>query len=264
MVGHYPPEVWATRPEAQQLFGLILSDPQGDHAAAVAQQSIEVLLDAHVAGIVRWIGKLKSGNATFSEKSFTRDAGVALHTILFHLLNGAAAGLPPPPPETTADETRRCKPGWATARPAGEKFWQDLSAARTKAKAGDDTKLQALRGRIFEPAKHKNLRPADPAGGAPGAKAADTRALGGKLATATAAAAVATTASPSTRAITEAGACHARTRASVTACTPPASCRLPRGRQTRASRARRCAARGATLVARLYLYLCAVARSPPQ
>eukprot|EP00966_Prymnesium_polylepis_P037571 872294-Prymnesium_polylepis.1 len=59
-----------------------------------------------------------------------------------------------------------------------------MRKARSKANAGDATDLDGLRSSIFEPSTHKNLRPADPAGGAPGAKAAEARTLGGKRVTA--------------------------------------------------------------------------------
>eukprot|EP00966_Prymnesium_polylepis_P272824 6302878-Prymnesium_polylepis.1 len=80
------PELWARRPEVQQLLGSILAEPLGDHSTAVAQASAGVLLDAHVAGIVRELdgGGLRS-NSSFGQ-SFTTDGGVALHTVLYHLL----------------------------------------------------------------------------------------------------------------------------------------------------------------------------------
>ena len=157
-----------------QLLGKILTDPLGDHATAVAKQELGVLLDAHVAGIVRALDGLWSGVAAF-QNSFTRDVGVALHTVLYHLLDGAERGVPPPPREVTAEENRRCSPGWTAAKPAAKKFFEDLAAAKTKAKGGDSSKLCELRRRIFAPAKHKNLRPA-----AAGDAAVEQRAAGSK------------------------------------------------------------------------------------
>ena len=65
------PELWARRPESQQLLGSILADPLGDHSTSVAQASTGVLLNAHVAGIVRELdgGGLRS-NSSFGQ-SFT-------------------------------------------------------------------------------------------------------------------------------------------------------------------------------------------------
>eukprot|EP00966_Prymnesium_polylepis_P139006 3211845-Prymnesium_polylepis.1 len=54
-----------------------------------------------------------------------------------------------------------------------------MRTARSKTNAGDATDLDGLRSSIFEPSTHKNLRPADPAGDACGAKAAEAGTLGG-------------------------------------------------------------------------------------
>jgi hypothetical protein len=88
------PEDWATSAEVQDMLARILEQPGGDHRAAVAAHLDGELLDAHVAGIVRELRALQRGAFP---SSFTRDAGVALHTILYHLLGGADSQRPPPP-----------------------------------------------------------------------------------------------------------------------------------------------------------------------
>ena len=171
-------EDWAQRPENMQLLGSMLADPGGDHAAAVAKNLDGILLDAHVASIVRVLGALRD-NVAFS-KSFTTDGGVALHTVLYHLLGGAERNLPAPPTESTRAETSRCAPGLRAAKKMAEAFFTDRDEARRQAKkGGDDSVLQRLRGRIFAPATHKNLRPAA-AGDAAGDAAVEKRAAGSR------------------------------------------------------------------------------------
>ena len=121
MAAHPDPELWATLPDAERLLSNILADPRGNHVVAVEKQSIGILCDAHVAGIVRALQGLSAG-AVFP-KSFTRDAGAALHTVLYHLLGGADLNLPAPTRESTRQETQRCSPGWSVARPAKLAFF---------------------------------------------------------------------------------------------------------------------------------------------
>ena len=156
------PELWSTRPEAVQLLGNILANPHADHVPGVAQLSLGVLREAHVAGIVRALEGLEEGTTPFPN-SFTTNAGAALHTVLYHLLGGADQNLPPPPSDTSRDEIKRCSAGWSTAKPDKDTFFRKLAKAKAKADGGDA--LRALRGAIFAPVRHKNLRrpDADPA-----------------------------------------------------------------------------------------------------
>ena len=166
------PEQWAQRPEVMQLLGSVLADPVGDHGAAVAKHFNGTLLDAHVASIVKALGLLRD-NPAF-DQSFTTDGGVALHTILYHLLGGAG-NIPPPPSEYTREEAKRCKPGWTSAARATDAFKMNMFEARRQAKAGDDAMLRRLRGRVFAPERHKNLRSA-----VAGDTAVEARAAGSK------------------------------------------------------------------------------------
>ena len=170
MAAHPDPELWATLPDAERLLSNILADPRGDHVEAVQKQSIGILCDAHVAGIVRALEGLSAG-AVFP-KSFTRDAGAALHTVLYHLLGGADLNLPAPPRESTREETRRCSPGWSVARPAKAAFFKALAKAKASARKDGGVALRELQGRPFAPASHKNLRPFDAGKTVPGKQAA--------------------------------------------------------------------------------------------
>mgnify|MGYP002630576956 CR=1 FL=1 len=156
-------EEWAQQPGVRRLLAAILADPHGDHAAGVAGQLDGVLLDAHVAGIVRVLETLGT-DATFGQ-SFTTNGGAALHAVLYHLLGGDQRGLPQPPLNSSREEIQRCKAGWATAKPASDKFFKDLPKARWKAKEGGDASWwHDLHGRVFNPDTHKNLRaPGTPA-----------------------------------------------------------------------------------------------------
>ena len=87
-----------------------MADPSGDfRAAVVASDVADVVLNAHVAGIVRTIDDLRSSCAK------PMNAAIALHTILYHLLGGAERMLPAPPLNVTSEETKRFNPGWAVA-----------------------------------------------------------------------------------------------------------------------------------------------------
>ena len=86
------------------LLGEILADPSGDHAGGVAKSLEGPLLDAHVASIVRALDLLRHDPAF--AKRFTTDRGVALHTILYHLLGGAERSLPPPPRDSSRSVAR--------------------------------------------------------------------------------------------------------------------------------------------------------------
>ena len=177
MADQFSPEAWANRPHILELLASILAHPAGDHAAAVAALPEGVLLNAHVASIVRVLDGLRS-NVAFAN-SFTSVAGVALHTILFHLLGGASQQLPAPPTApVTRDDIARCASGWAVAKPAAKKFFSDMAAARFKEKQGDGAELHRLRTAVFAVDSHKNLRPAAGAGGAAAAKKAAAAATG--------------------------------------------------------------------------------------
>ena len=149
-------EGWAQRPDVLLLLGEILADPSGDHAGGVAKSLEGPLLDAHVASIVRALDLLRDDPAF--AKSFTTDRGVALHTILYHLLGGAERGLPPPPRDSSRSETQRCAPGLKAASKMSQRFFTDRDEARRQEKGDNGAALQKLRGRVFAPATHKNLR----------------------------------------------------------------------------------------------------------
>ena len=158
------PEQWTSRPEVLQLFGSMLAHPLGDHTEAVFKILKGALLDAHVASLTHWIDG-KQGAAVV--KGCKSNKPVALHTIMYHLLGGADGDVPTPPAKVTPEESDRCNPGWATAKPTAKKFFDDMRAARSQEKGGDGgAMLRRLRGRLFAPAAHKNLRPADAAGDA--------------------------------------------------------------------------------------------------
>ena len=103
-----PPEDWAESAEVHKLLVDMLERPVGDHRAAVAQLLSGDLLDAHVAGIVRQLRALRDGAFP---SSFSRHTGVALHTVLYHLLGGADSRLPPPPLDANRDEKNGCDCG---------------------------------------------------------------------------------------------------------------------------------------------------------
>eukprot|EP00966_Prymnesium_polylepis_P098625 2283888-Prymnesium_polylepis.1 len=130
-----PPEKWAQRPDVQQMLGNMLADPSGDHAAAAAEYLEGDLLDAHVASITRALRFLRE-DAAFTN-SFTGDSGVALHTILYHLLGGADRDLPPPPADSKREATQRCAPGLRAAKKMSEKLDEDIIQARHAEKGGD-------------------------------------------------------------------------------------------------------------------------------
>ena len=69
-----------------------------------------MLLDAHVFSIVRAFKHELNTHGAFSQ-SFTLDKGIALHTVLFHLLGGADSNLPPPPRAYSAAKAKRCAHG---------------------------------------------------------------------------------------------------------------------------------------------------------
>jgi hypothetical protein len=163
------PEEWAAQPGPKRLVTNILAHPHDDHAAAVGVQLCGVLLDAHVAGIV---GVLEKGRVSTFANTFTTDAGVALHTVLYHLLGGAALNLPPPRP-ASRDEVKRCGAGWTAATKAAAKFAKDMIDARRRIReGGDDTLLRRLRSSPFAPAMHKNLRRLDADAAPPGKQTA--------------------------------------------------------------------------------------------
>ena len=167
------PEEWAAQPGPQRLLTNILAHPHNDHAAEVTVQLRGVLLDAHVAGIV---GVLEKGRVSTFANTFTTDAGVALHAVLYHLLGGAALNLPPPRP-ASRDEVKRCGAGWTAATKAAAKFAKDMIDARRRMReGGDDTLLRRLRSSTFAPAMHKNLRRPDVDTAPPGKQAAATAA----------------------------------------------------------------------------------------
>jgi hypothetical protein len=150
------PEEWAQQPRHKALMAQILRDPGGDYAAQVAQHLNGVLLDAHVASVVRALAGLRS-DAAFA-KSFTTDASIALHSVLYHLLGGPLHNLPPPPLECTRAEALRCGPGLVVAKPAAARFYVLMREARGKERKGDKSLLLSLRAQPFAPATHKNLR----------------------------------------------------------------------------------------------------------
>ena len=154
------PDEWAATAEVQDLLATMLEHPGGDHEAAVARLLGGELLDAHVAGIVRLLRGLRSGAFP---SSFTRDAAVALHTVIYHLLGGASTQRPAPPLEATREAKKRCGSGWATAEPAADKFFTQMRQARQDERQGDSRLMHSLCSRIFDPDRHKNLRP----GGSP-------------------------------------------------------------------------------------------------
>ena len=94
------PDLWCRDPAAQQLLAAILAAPHADHSAAVQAIFGRTVLDAHVASVVSYVIEPKEP-AVFSDAVFTRDGGVALHTILYHLLGGEASGFRRPFAEST-------------------------------------------------------------------------------------------------------------------------------------------------------------------
>ena len=142
------PEDWANASDVKHLLDQILGNPLADHAEQVIIHLKHELLDAHVAGIVRAIERTsaiaRSTNAQFN-------GGVALHTILYHLLGGAASGLRPPPGSYNRNTASSCKAGWAAATGAKDKFYKRLPNADAKSKKGDNTDLLRLQAAVFDP-----------------------------------------------------------------------------------------------------------------
>ena len=153
------PENWATRPAVQQLLAGILAAPHADHAAAVGVHIQSTLFDAHVAGLFRFVVKPRSPSVFGSLSS---DSGVALHCLLYHLLQPNDDLRPPPggpAGEATREEIRACQPGRSQAVALEAAFFPALSKAKGKAKKGDKSELLRLRAKPFDPSTHSNLLP---------------------------------------------------------------------------------------------------------
>ena len=148
------PENWATRPEVQQLLADILASPHADHAAAVGVQLESTLLDAHVAGLFRFVVKPRLPSVFGSLSS---DSAVALHCLLYHLLRSEHNLCPPPVGETTRDDIKACQTGRYQAVALETVFFSALSKAKSKSKKGDSSALLALRAKPFDPSTHANL-----------------------------------------------------------------------------------------------------------
>ena len=87
LMGDSDPESWALRPDVQRLLAAMLAAPCADHAKeAAALLDGGALLEAHVASVFRHV--VEPHTPSVFEASFTSDSGVAMHTILFHLLGG--------------------------------------------------------------------------------------------------------------------------------------------------------------------------------
>lgn len=149
------PEEWAHN--NLELLAAILAEPHGDHEQQIrVSLSSERVLDAHVAGVVRVLQGLRTNPAL--QVSYTSDAGIALHALLYHLLGGRGLGLPSPALDSSRPERERCAPGWAVAKPASARFFASLRKARLNAKTGDEALLTRLRTQPFLHEAHKNLR----------------------------------------------------------------------------------------------------------
>ena len=153
--GELSPEGWADVPVVKELLFQILGNPLADHATPVAMQLSGGLLDGHVAGLVRFI---ESASASARKSSAQFDSGVALHTVLYHLLGGTASGLRPPPGSHDRQAIRSCTPGWSAATKAKTKFYSQLKDAVSKSKKGDHVDLRRIRSTVFDPTKHSNLK----------------------------------------------------------------------------------------------------------
>ena len=146
-----PPEQWATTAAVRELLAKIMTEPFGDHAAAVHAELNEPLLDAHVAGIFRLLAKKKK-SAVWDGVSH-RNIGSALHSVLYHLLGGAATKLVPPPRGgTAADASLACRHGYCVE--STRNFFADLSNAKCKK---NESLVLRLRSTAFDSSSHTNL-----------------------------------------------------------------------------------------------------------
>ena len=148
--------------QSSQRFGsccptFFLIAPGGDHAGAVAQCRGQsgVLLVAHVCSLVQVLTRELHIDKEFRQSKYF-DAGMALHAILFHFL--ADERVPLSPLVYSAAEQKLCKAGWTVAKRAADKFYPQMRKAREKERLGDNTLLDELRSKVFEPESHTNLR----------------------------------------------------------------------------------------------------------
>ena len=143
------PEDWITSTAVLDLLAKILTEPFGDHAVHGVLNG--TLRDVHVAGILRLLAKKKPHSAVWEGVNH-RDVGLALHTVLYHLLGGATTELRPPP--GTGPAALECRPGHHVETARNFAMFKDLTRAKS---TKDYALVLRLRSKVFDPSSHRNL-----------------------------------------------------------------------------------------------------------
>jgi hypothetical protein len=151
------PEHWITSTAVLELLAKILKNPLGDHAVDAVLDG--PLLDVHVAAIFRVL--VMKPRSEVWEGVAHSSVGLALHTVLYHLLGGGATELHPPPRGgTAADAGNTCRSGFKCEEARYRAIFKDLSRAKT---TKNEALVLRLRSKAFDPSSHSNLSKKTPA-----------------------------------------------------------------------------------------------------